>query len=123
MKFGTISSGLSAEVLDGFIIHLCIPPDAGTKEIQELGDASKAHAKNIGQPFDVLLEVTNARISTFSDAGAWKEIVNYKIIRKMALYGEHPLSESLSAFFMGINRKKEMRYFKTKEAAVAWLRV
>jgi len=41
---------------------------------------------------------------------------------KLAFYGLHPVARVLASFFMGMSKKKNMRFFKTKEEALAWLK-
>ena len=41
---------------------------------------------------------------------------------KLALCGMHPIARVLASFFMGITQKEDMRFFKTKEEALDWLR-
>ena len=43
-------------------------------------------------------------------------------IRKVALFGLHPVAQVIASFVMGVTRKKDMRFFKTKEEALAWLK-
>ena len=43
-------------------------------------------------------------------------------IGKVALFGLHPVARVIAAFIMGITRKKDMRFFKSKEEALAWLK-
>ena len=41
---------------------------------------------------------------------------------KIALFGLHPVARVIASFVMGLTRKKEIRFFKSKEEAVAWLK-
>jgi len=41
---------------------------------------------------------------------------------KVAYYGAHPVARVIASFFMAIIDKKNMRYFKIKEDALAWLK-
>ena len=42
---------------------------------------------------------------------------------KIALFGLHPVARVLAAFILGVTSKKDARFFKTKEEALAWLKV
>jgi len=41
---------------------------------------------------------------------------------KVALFGLNPVARVIASFVMGVTRKKDMRFFKTREEALAWLR-
>lgn len=41
---------------------------------------------------------------------------------KIAFFGVHPVARVIGTFFMGISKKKDMRFFKSKEEALAWLK-
>jgi len=43
-------------------------------------------------------------------------------IGKIAMFGIHPVARVLASFIMGISKKKDMRFFKTKEEALLWLK-
>lgn len=41
---------------------------------------------------------------------------------KIALFGLHPVAKVIASFVMGVTKKKDVRFFKTKEEALAWLK-
>ena len=49
----------------------------------------------------------------------FQELAEHKKQGKNAFYGMHPVARVLAAFFMGMSKKKDMGFFKTKEQAVA----
>ena len=52
----------------------------------------------------------------------WKEMTENDRTGKIAMCGMHPVARVLASFVMGISRKKDMRFFKTREEALAWLK-
>ncbi len=52
----------------------------------------------------------------------WKELAEDDRTGKIAMYGMNPVARVLAAFVMGVSRKKEMRFFKTNEEALEWLK-
>ncbi len=52
----------------------------------------------------------------------WKELSEHEKVGKLALIGMHPVARVLSSFVMGTTKKNYMRFFKTKEEALAWLK-
>jgi hypothetical protein len=52
----------------------------------------------------------------------FKKLAEHGEQGKNAIFGIHPVARVLASFFMGITRKKDMRFFKTKEEALKWLK-
>ncbi|OGF46200.1 MAG: hypothetical protein A2536_05190 [Candidatus Firestonebacteria bacterium RIFOXYD2_FULL_39_29] len=52
----------------------------------------------------------------------FKEISENNKVEKISMIGLHPVARVLASFIMGISRNKNMRIFKTKEEALAWLK-
>ena len=41
---------------------------------------------------------------------------------KVAMFGMHPVARVLASFIMGVTKKEDLRFFKTNEEALAWLK-
>jgi len=41
---------------------------------------------------------------------------------KIALCGMQPVARVIASFLMGVSKKKDMRFFRTKEEALAWIK-
>ena len=52
----------------------------------------------------------------------YQSIAEHDKIGKIAMFGLHPVARVLAAFIMGVSKKKDTRFFKTKEEALAWLK-
>jgi hypothetical protein len=52
----------------------------------------------------------------------WKEIIENERTDRIAIFGLHPVARVIASFIMGVTKKKEMRFFKTKEEALRWLK-
>ncbi len=49
-------------------------------------------------------------------------VLKYEKTGKVALFGANPVVRVIASFVMGVTRKKDMRFFKTKEEALTWLK-
>ena len=49
-------------------------------------------------------------------------ILEYEKTGKVALFGLHPVARVITSFIIGVTKKKDIRLFKTKEEALAWLK-
>ncbi len=45
-----------------------------------------------------------------------------KRVGKIAFLGVHPVAKMFASFSMGVSKKKDMKFFKTKEEALAWIK-
>jgi len=52
----------------------------------------------------------------------WREISEFENTAKVAIHGLNPVARVIASFVMGVSKNKNMRFFKTKEAAIAWLK-
>lgn len=52
----------------------------------------------------------------------WRKITHDRLTGKVAVFGTHPVARVLGAFFIGLSRQKHMRFFKSEEEALEWLR-
>ena len=43
-------------------------------------------------------------------------------IGKIAMFGMHPVARVVASFVMGVTNKEDMRFFKSKEDALLWLK-
>lgn len=68
-----------------------------------------------------LIDLTEAKKQSPGARKIWKEMSEHEKTGKLALFGMHPLSRVLASFVMEVTKKKDMKFFKTKEKALAWL--
>jgi hypothetical protein len=52
-----------------------------------------------------------------------KELIKHETVGKVALFGLHPVARVIAYFFKGFVKKKDLRFFKTKEEALTWLKM
>lgn len=51
----------------------------------------------------------------------FNELNDDEKVGKLGFYGLHPVAKVLASFAMSIAKNKNLRFFKTKEEALAWL--
>lgn len=51
-----------------------------------------------------------------------QEMLENEGIEKVALFGLHPVARVIASFVIGVTRKRDIRFFKTREEALAWLK-
>jgi hypothetical protein len=69
-----------------------------------------------------LTDLNKAGKSTSQARKVFQELAEHEKQGKNAFYGVHPVARVLASFFMGMSKKKGMRFFKTREEALAWFK-
>lgn len=69
-----------------------------------------------------LVDLNDAGIQRSGTRKKGKEILNDERIGNVAFLGFHPVARVLASFIIGTTSKKNLRFFKTKEEALAWLK-
>jgi len=98
-----------------------------------LGEVDEEIEIGINEACLKLMNMVEGRVNTLIDLnkagktslGARKrqvEISGHEKTGKVALFGLHPVARVVASFFMGISQKKDVRFFKTREEALAWLK-
>ena len=71
---------------------------------------------------NVFIDINQSGKQSSETRKVWKEFSEHEKFGKIALFGMHPVARVIASFVMGATKKKNMRFFKTKEEALAWLK-
>ena len=71
---------------------------------------------------NVLVDLNKAGQLSSGARKIGRETLEDEKVGKVALFGLHPVARVIASFVMGVTRKQNMRFFKTKEQALAWLK-
>ena len=70
----------------------------------------------------ILADLNKAGKSSSDAKKIYQKYLEHKKFDKVAMYGLHPVARVIAAFGMGVTKKKDVRFFKTKEEALLWLK-
>jgi hypothetical protein len=98
-----------------------------------VGEHDENMASAIGEAFLKLINMGEGKVNALGDLNKigkqspearkiWKELSEHEKVGKLALIGMHPVARVIASFVIGTTNKKDMRFFKTKEEALAWLK-
>ncbi len=101
--------------------------------VANVGEVDEKMAIAIKEAVLKLMNMVEGKVHTLTDlnrAGktlpaarkVFQELADHEKQGKNAFFGLHPVAKVLASFFMGFSKKKDMRFFKTKEEALAWLK-
>jgi hypothetical protein len=102
-------------------------------QVANVGEVDEKMAIAIKEAVLKLMNMVKGKVHTLTDlnrAGktlpaarkVFQELADHEKQGKNAFFGMHPVAKVIASFFMGISKKKNMRFFKTKEEALAWLK-
>jgi hypothetical protein len=83
--------------------------------------AIRFHNANKGKT-NMLIDLDKAGKQSPEARNIWKELSEHEKAGKIAILGLNPVARVIASFVMGIAKKEDMRFFKTKEEAFAWLK-
>ena len=92
------------------------------KTVIAIYGASNRLTNTVEGKVNVLVDLNKARQASSGARKKGQEMLEDKIFGKVALFGLHPVARVVASFFMGVSRKKDIRFFKTREQALAWLK-
>jgi len=107
---------------DDNILYVTVVGEWDEKTATEISEADSKLRNMIEGTMDVLINLNKAGKQTSGARKIVKELGEHEKTGKVALFGLHPVAKILASFVMGITRKKDMRFFKTEEEALAWLK-
>ncbi|MBU0765534.1 MAG: STAS/SEC14 domain-containing protein [Bacteroidetes bacterium] len=107
---------------EGNIFYITAVGKYNEKEAIEAKEITLRFLNLIKGKVDISIDLNKAGKQSPEARKIWKELSELKKVGKIALFGLHPVARILAVFVMGVTRKKDMRFFRTKEEALAWLK-
>ena len=96
--------------------------DTGEKKSMTLKEISDKFAAMVEGNLNILVDLNKSGLPS---AGARKEGLKGfegERIGKVGFFGLHPVAKIIASFVIGVSKKKDMRFFRTKEEALKWLK-
>ncbi len=102
-------------------------------DITNVGEIDEKTAIAMKEALLKLMNMVEGKVHTLTDLNkAGKQSLKARKIKqeisessktgKLAVFGSHPVARVIASFIMGVTRKKDMRFFKTEEEAIVWLK-
>jgi len=104
------------------IIRITILGELDEETQIRINDAGYKVMNTVGGKVHALIDLNKAGKVSPGARKRQVEISEYEKAGKVALFGLHPVARVVASFFMGVSRKKDMRFFKTEKEALAWLK-
>jgi len=82
----------------------------------------KLRSKAGGRVVNTFIDLTRAGKPTPEGRRIGQQRLDAEGIGKIAIFGMHPVAKVIASFVMGVTRKKDMRFFESREKALSWLK-
>jgi hypothetical protein len=97
-------------LIDGNIIHIKAVGD-------QTNEVAQAQLKVNHQLFNLI-----DGDAFFEARDIWNKQGDHEKVKKVGIYGIHPVARVIASFVMRTSSKKNRGFFKTKEEALTWLK-
>ncbi|MGQ8338901.1 DUF7793 family protein [Sunxiuqinia sp. A32] len=109
-------------VMPGNIIHVIAIGEQTTAIAIAQDKLNRQLAKSFTGSVNYLIDLNRARKNSPEARKLWKKVVEDETTHKVALYGIHPVARVLAQFVMVISKGGNIRFFKTKEEGLMWIK-
>lgn len=101
--------------------------------VTNVGEDTETKAIAMKKAYFELISDIEGKVNVFIDLslsqkpspkvrGIWKELTEHEKTGRIAFLVINPVLRMLASFVAGVSKNKDMRFFETKEKAVAWLK-
>ncbi len=104
------------------ILNIINTGEIDEKTAIEMKEAVRKLTNMVDGGTHTLTDLNKAGKTTSKARKIFQELADQWGPGKTALFGMHPVARVLASFVMGASKKEDMRFFKTKEEALAWIK-
>jgi len=116
-----IVGGNRSSIIGDNIIHV-VASGEQTSELARLQfEMDSKLASLIDGKVNYLIDLNKAGKNSPEARSIWTRITENENTNKVAIYGLNPVARVLASFVMGVTKKKDFRFFMTKEDALNWI--
>jgi hypothetical protein len=104
------------------VLYITVFGEIDEKIAIAIKEADLKFKNMVEEKYDVLADMNKSGKHSSEARKIWKEMTEHEKTGKVAMFGMHPVARIIASFVMGVSKKKDMRFFKTKEEALLWLK-
>jgi hypothetical protein len=104
------------------ILHITVVGEQDEKTALAMKEAVAKFTGMVEGKINIFADNNKAGKASPAARKLFNELMDLKEFGKIAIFGAHPVARVLATFVIGISRKKDVRFFSSREKALAWLR-
>ncbi len=107
---------------DDNILYVTVLEEVDEKTSTMMRESSDKFATMVGGKLNLLVDLNKAGMPSRGARKEGQKAFEGERIGKVAFFGLHPVARVIASFVIGVTKKRDIRFFKTKEEALAWLK-
>ncbi|MCK5548238.1 MAG: hypothetical protein KAI64_04440 [Thermoplasmata archaeon] len=104
------------------ILYVTIVGEIDEKIANEIKKVIHRYQDTVKDKYDVLADLNKSGKHSSGARKTWKEMTENDQVGRVAMFGMHPVARVMASFVMGITRKKDLCFFRSKGKALSWLK-
>jgi hypothetical protein len=104
------------------ILYITVLGDVNDEISMKIKEVSDKFTAMVEGKLNLLVDLNKTGIPSADARKKGLEGFEGEKIGKIAFFGLHPVARVIASFIMGITKKEDIRFFKTREEALAWLK-
>ena len=104
------------------ILYVTAVGEIDDKTANEMKEVNHRYRNMVKEKYDVLVDLNRSGKHTSGARKTWKEMTENDQVGRVAMFGMHPVARVMASFVMGITRKKDLCFFRSKGKALSWLK-
>ncbi|MGQ7867995.1 SpoIIAA family protein [Sunxiuqinia sp. sy24] len=109
-------------LIEGNIFHITASGEQTSEMAYTYLDLFDKMLSGSAQPVSYLIDLNQAGKNSSGARKLWTQIGDDSQTHRIALFGLHPVALVLASFVIGVSNEQKMRFFKTEQEAMAWLK-
>ena len=107
---------------DDNILYYTIIGDTDKETAIRMKEATFKIHNMVEGKINVLIDINKAGKQSSGARKIGREMFEHEKNNKIAIFGMHLVARVTAAFVIGVTKKKDIRFFKTREEALMWLK-
>ncbi len=108
--------------LDVDLLYVNLVGEMDDKTVVAMKEAYFKLNSMVNGKLDTLIDLNKAGKQSVGARKTWKELSENENSGKLAITGVSPVARVIASFVMGVTKKEDMRFFKSKDEALVWLK-
>lgn len=104
------------------ILHVIRVGEVDKEASTEITTSALKIANLVDGKVKILTDLNRAGKSSSEARKVYQKMLEHEKFNKVALWGLHSMARVIASFAMGVTKKRDIHFFKTKEEALAWLK-
>jgi len=108
-------------LIEGNIIHVVVKGEQTAESSFLQTEVNSKLASLVNGKINYLIDLNKGGKNSPEARAVWKLACEDENTNKVAVFGLNPVARVLASFVFGISKKRDQRFFATKEESLSWI--